>query len=140
MKSVFLLLPADVANGASLRGNEYGWRVSAFPEAVAAAKSHVLACLGGQFQFRLPESIYEMYWLSADSTDRCSEESWMEYSQRSCSEVLDQFNRLVSKTDFVREAANWRLDASAVESLAFVAYFETQASLAELSASQEEQI
>lgn len=50
------------------------------------------------------------------------------------SEVLDKFNDLVSKTDFAKEAAGWGLLASAVEGLVFVAYFETEASLAELSA------
>ena len=130
------LLPPDVARRASLRGNEYGWPISVFPEALIAAKSHGLACLGGQFQFRLSESIYEMYWLSADSTDRRSGETWADYSQRSCAEVLDKFKEFVSKTDFAREAANWRLHASAIDSIVFVAYFETEASLAELSAAR----
>jgi hypothetical protein len=126
-------LPPDVVNGASLRGNEYGWRVSDFLGALSAAKSHGLACLGGQFQFRLPVGTYEMYWLNADSTDRHNGETWADYSGRSCSEVLDKFNDLVSKTDFAKEASNWGLLSSAVESLVFVAYFETKASLAEVS-------
>jgi hypothetical protein len=130
------LLPPDVANGATLSDNEYGWRVSAFPEALNAAKSHGLVCLGGQFQFRLSGSIYEMYWLNADSTDRRSGETWADYAHRSCSEVLDKFNQLVSKTDFAKEATNWGLHASATEGLVFVACFETEASLAELSAAR----
>jgi hypothetical protein len=130
------LLPPDVASGASLEGNEYGWQVSAFPGAVAAARSHGLACWGGQFQFRLPDGIYEMYWLSADPADRRSDEPWVDYSHRSCSEVLDKFNVLLSKTDFEKEAVGWKLNSSAVEYLVFVAYFETEGSLAELSASR----
>jgi len=131
-------LPPDVVNGASLRGNEYGWRVSDFLEALSAAKTHGLACVGGQFQFRLPEGTYEMYWLNADSADRCNGESWADYSRRSCSEVQDKFNDLVSKIDFEKEASKRGLLSSAVESLAFVAYFETEASLAELSAARRE--
>jgi len=130
------LLPPDVARRASLRGNEYGWPISVFPEALIAAKSHGLACLGGQFQFRLSESIYEMYWLNADSTDRSDGETWGDYSERSCTEVLEKFNEVVSKADFAKEAARWRLNTSAIGSLVFVAYFETEASLAELSATR----
>ena len=135
-KHVNFLLPPDIARGASLRGNEYGWQISAFPEALTNARSQGFACLGGQFQFRMPAGIYEMYWLSADSTDRRAGETWADYSQRSCSEVLDKFNDLISKTDFAKEAANWRPHASSIEGLVFVAYFETEASLAELSAAR----
>jgi hypothetical protein len=97
------------------------------------AKSQGYGCLGGQFQFRMLDGTYEMYWLSADSSERKSEETWSGYSQRSCSEVLDKFNALVSKTDFTKEASSWKLTSSAVEYLVFVAYFETEASLAKLA-------
>jgi len=133
---VSVLLPPDIVNGASQRGDEYGWRVSDFLGAIAAAKSHGLACLGGQFQFRLPEGIYEMYWVNADSTERRSGETWADYSERSCSEVLGKFKDLASKTDFVKEASKLGLLSSATEGLVFVAYFETEASLAELKATQ----
>jgi hypothetical protein len=129
-------LPPIIARGASLRGNEYGWEVSAFPAALASAKAHGYACLGGQFQFRVPDGVYEMYWLEADASDRRSEEGWADYSQRSCTEVLDKFNDLVSNTDFVKEAARFRLLSSAVECLVFVGYFETEASLAKLKTSK----
>jgi hypothetical protein len=128
------LLPADIARGASLRGNEYGWQVSAFPEALANAKSQGFACLGGQFQFRVSDGIYEMYWLSADSTDRRAGEAWPDYSRRSCSEVLIKFEALASKTDFAKEATNWRLDASAAQTLVFVAHFVTESEFAQLRA------
>ena len=129
----FLLLPAEISKGASVRGNEYGWPISAFPEAVAKAKSLGFACLGGQFQFRAPGCIYEMYWLSADSTDRRDHEPWSDFSNRSCSEVMSKFEDIVSKTDFVKEAANCEFDASAVETLVFVAYFESESTFAEIS-------
>lgn len=127
-------LPPDVVNGASLRGNEYGWRIHDFLGALSAAKSRGLACLGGQFQFRLRDGTYEMYWLNADSTNRCNGEAWADYSERSCSEVHDKFRDLVSKTDFAKEASKWGLISSAVEGLVFVAYFETESSLPPLSA------
>jgi hypothetical protein len=130
------VLPPEIAKAASLRGNEYGWPISAFPEALAKAKSLGFACLGGQFQFRSPESICEMYWLSADSTDRRDHELWSDFSRRSCSEVMSKFEELVSRTDFVREAANWKLDARAVETVAFVAYFAPESTFAEISAAR----
>jgi hypothetical protein len=111
----FLLLPAEISKGASVRGNEYGWPISAFPEGLAKARSLGFACLGGQFQFRSPDSIREMYWLSASPTDRPDHEPWSGFSNRPCSEVMSKFEDLVSKTDFVKEAANCKFDASAVE-------------------------
>lgn len=75
-----------------------------------------------------------MYWLSADSTDRRAEEAWVDYSRRSCSEVLNKFEDLVSKTDFAKEATSWRFDVRAVQTLVFVAYFVTESESAELSA------
>src|SRR5580704_13557479 len=126
-------LPAEIAYGASFIGNEYAWTISAFLEALAKAPSYGFACLGGQFQFRLPGGIYEMYWLSADATGRQAQEAWRDYSQRSCSEVMTKFEAVASSTDFVREATNWRLLASALEGLVFAAYFATESQFAELS-------
>ena len=65
------VLPPDISQGASLRGNEYGWSISSFPNALANAEAHGYACLGGQFQFRLDDGgTCEMYWLDADSKER----------------------------------------------------------------------
>jgi hypothetical protein len=130
------LLPPEIVKGASLRGNEYGWPISAFPEALAKARSLGFACIGGQFQFRSPDSIFEMYWLTADPTDRCDREPWSDFSNRSCSEVMSKFEDLVSRTDFVKEAANWKLDARFAETLVFVAYFESESTFAEISATR----
>ncbi len=130
------LLPPEIANGASLRGDEYGWPISAFPEALAKAKSLGFACIGGQFQFRSADGIYEMYWLSPDSTDRRDHEPWSDFSSRSCSEVMNKFEELVSSTDFIKEAANWKLGARAVETLVFVAYFESESTFAKISAAR----
>ena len=101
------VLPQDIAQGATLRGNEYGWRVSFFPDALARAVARGYVCLGGQFQFRLDDgATCEMYWLAADSGGRADGECWTDYSRRSCSEVLQKFRHLVSSTDFDKEAAS----------------------------------
>src|SRR5882757_1670177 len=91
-------LPAIITQGAALRGNEYGWEIAAFPNALAHAEALGYGCLGGQFQFRLQDgSTCEMYWLNADSNDRVEGEAWSEYSHRSCSEVLKRFQQLIVK-------------------------------------------
>ena len=55
-------LPSDVVEGATLRGNEYGWSISSFPDALSRAEKKGYGCLGGQFQFRLDDgSTCEMY-------------------------------------------------------------------------------
>ena len=125
------VLPPDISQGARLRGNEYGWSVSSFPDALARAEAHGYACLGGQFQFRLDDgSTCEMYWLAADSKERAYGESWADYSRRSCSEVQNKFQRLVSATDFGKEASNWpSVQIDPTTTLVFVAYFVTEAEL-----------
>jgi hypothetical protein len=129
------LLPPQMSQGATLRGNEYGWSISAFPHALAEAESHGYACLGGQFQFRLDEgSTCEMYWLNADSKDRALGESWADYCHRSCSEVRDGFQRLVDKTDFGKEASSWPFRFDPTASLVFVAYFVTETDLTSIGA------
>ncbi|HEV7520336.1 MAG TPA: hypothetical protein VGP89_04495 [Candidatus Angelobacter sp.] len=129
------VLPPDVSQGATLRGNEYGWSVFSFPKALATAQKYGYACLGGQFQFRLDDgSTCEMYWLDADSKERAQGESWVDYCHRSCSEVLNRFQHLASFTDFKKEASSWPLvEIDPTKSLIFVAYFVTEGELAELA-------
>src|SRR5580658_1335709 len=118
------LLPSEIAQGATVRGNEYGWSVSLFPNALERAQASGYACLGGQFRFRLDDgTTCEMYWLDADPSDRINEESWAAYSRRSCAEVLQKFQHLISATDFSKGAANWRLQIDPTRNLVFVAYF-----------------
>jgi len=125
-------LPSDILEGAKLRGNEYAWTTASFPVALERAQAHGYACLGGQFQFRLEDSTCEMYWLSADSKERIPGEAWSDYSRRSCSEVRESFQRLISKTDFSKEASGWNLSVDAIRDLVFVAYFVTESDLARL--------
>lgn len=129
------VLHPDVSDGAELRGNEYGWSISSFPNALVSAEAHGHACLGGQFQFRLADgSTCDMYWLAADSKERAPGESWIEYCQRSCTEVLNGFKRLMSVADFKKEASNWTsVPIDPTKDLVFVAYFVTEAELSELA-------
>jgi hypothetical protein len=129
-------LPPDIAQGATARGNEYGWTLDAFPQAIVKAQGLGYACLGGQFQFRLNDGTYEMYWLNADSNDRREDEPWAEYVRRSCGEVLGRFNAVVASTDFPKEASSWPSLATAMahglsiaDHLVFVAYFVTEAEI-----------
>jgi hypothetical protein len=119
------VLPPDISQGATLRGNEYGWSVSSFPDALASAQAHGYACLGGQFQFRLDDGgTCEMYWLDADSKERADGESWVDYCHRSCSEVLHRFQYLAAATDFKTQASSWpSVQIDPTKSLVFVAYF-----------------
>lgn len=127
-------LPPGITNGARLRGGEYGWDVAAFPAAIAEAERRGYACLGGQFQFRLGDgSTCEMYWLAADSNDRGTGESWIDYCRMSCEEVGEEFQRLIRSTDFAGEARKWTLHIDPARDLVFVAYFVREAELAHIS-------
>jgi hypothetical protein len=115
-----------------MRGNDYGWSVSSFPDAVAKAQALCYACLGGTFQFWPDPSfgVYEIYWLDAESHERANGEPWGDYSERSCSEVLEKFQRLITTTDFRKIASDQQLQ---VEHLVFVADFVTETELADIA-------
>ena len=125
-------LPPEILLGATLRDNEYGWKLSAFPAALAAAESYELACLGGQLQFQFESSVAEAYWCNADSSERMPKEPWRDYVQRSCNEVKEKFTQLIRDLDVQKLVAEWptlstllsRRDPEAV--LLFVAYFVTE--------------
>ena len=119
-------LPLELIEGAILRDREYAWELSAFPVALRHAPGFGYACLGGQFWFLLPDdSLYEPFWLEANSLDRTAGETWSEYAQRSCEEVLVRFNALVKATDFDQEAKKFRSLESSFR-LMFNAYFVTE--------------
>ena len=83
-----MTLPQQMSTIADLRGAEHGWRVDQVPAVLDLASQNSLASLGGQFQFRLPDgSTCEMYWLSADSTERQPNESRDTYVMHSVGEV-----------------------------------------------------
>jgi hypothetical protein len=127
-------LPPEITEGATARGNEYGWTLDAFPQVLLKAQVLGYACLGGQFQVRLDDGTYEMYWLNADSDERREGESWAEYATRSCDEVLGRFQTAVANADFPKEASSWPSLATTMSHglkienhLVFVAYFVTEA-------------
>jgi hypothetical protein len=126
-------LPAEIAGDASFDGAEYGWKLSSFPAALAAAGRLGFACLGGQLQFRFDASVFEMYWLSADASERSPNELWSDYVHRSCGEVSQGFTELIGKLDVQRIVQEWPALKAAVgncidpsHALVFVAYFVTE--------------
>ncbi len=126
-------LPPEIAGDASFDGAEYGWKILSFPSALAAAERSGFACLGGQLQFRLDASIFEMYWLTADASERLPDELWSDYVRRSCSEVSETFAELVGNVDLQKVVREWPGTQSLVgngvapsNALVFVAYFVTE--------------
>ncbi len=80
-----------------------------------------------------------MYWLEADASDRGVGECWTDYARRSCSEIRQQFQQLVEKTNFVKEADHWpslqlkiEEGVDPIPSLVFVAYFVSEQELLKL--------
>lgn len=128
-------LPDDMLAIANRETYEEAWRIADFPTVLERATAHGLACIGGNFQFRGPIGIAEIYWLNADAEDRKSGETWSDYLTRANSQVLASFTELVKTTDFHAEARRWEhirkaLAAGAIsdptEHLWFVAYFESE--------------
>ena len=99
-------LPPQISNRASISGNEYGWELSAFPDALRSAEGLGSPVLAVSFS-SAADAVYEMYWLDADATERTVGEPWSAYCHRSCNEVGERFNALVAETAFQAEAANW---------------------------------
>lgn len=126
------LLPSTVLEKAKLSGNEYAWRKDDFESVVIAAKTAGLACIGGQPQFIFPDGICELYWINYDSESRNQDESWNEYVERSATEVLTEFRRMLAEIDFVKEAAQltfirdkmMRDEINPIDHLWFIGYFE----------------
>jgi hypothetical protein len=133
-------LPPDMTIGATQSGNEYGWQLDSFPDALAKAEALGYACLGGQFQFRLSTGTCEMHWLSVDSKERKPAEPWPAFCRRSCSEILSGFTKLHAETDFRKMASEWPSIQDAMaqgfdphQVLVFVAYFVTEIEYAKLN-------
>ena len=131
-------LPASITARATLSGREHGWSISDFPAVLAEAASLGFACIGGQFQFLLPDGTCEAYWLNADSTPQRPNEDWRDYVFRSTGEVRTTFDRICAETDFIHEARHWEFlrdkltnpDFDVLEHLIFVAYFNSEPNVA----------
>ena len=125
-------LPPALSQGAIVREGEYAWELNAFSAALQKAPDIRYACLGGQFWFLLSDgSLYELFWLEANSGERGANEAWPDYKARSCSEVANAFETLVGATDFEKEAAQFK-SLQVPFSVLFNAYFVTEAELVRL--------
>ena len=121
------MLPKELLQGAILRDGECAWELAEFPKALAAAPQFGYACLGGQIWFILSDgSLYEPFWLAADSLEKTTTEAWSDYVSRSCREVAGRFNALLIDTNFEEEALKFKSLTSAFE-IKFNAYFVTEA-------------
>lgn len=125
-------LPPALSHGAIFRESEYAWDLIAFPAALQKAPSLGYACLGGQFWFLLSDgSLYEPFWLEANSGERGANEAWPDYKARSCLEVAKAFETLVNTTDFEKEATQFK-SLHGPFSILFNAYFVTEAEFVRL--------
>ena len=115
--------------------NEEAWSISEFPKVLEIATLNKIACIGGQFQFRGPIGIAEMYWLEVNSDQQRWNEDWETYVTRANSEVRSRFDHIVSETDFRKEAMDWEHIRKAmtdgvitdpIHHLVFVAYFQQE--------------
>jgi len=122
------ILPDKLTCGATLRDNEYAWSVASFPAALKAAPALGYGCLGGQFQYREDNgSIYELFWLDADASERFPDEVWDSYTVRSCGEVLEGFERRLRETNFREQVQQYSIqDSATTKNLVFNAYFITE--------------
>jgi hypothetical protein len=100
-------LPREILDRATLRGNEYAWRIEDIPEVIEAARRTDLINVGGQLQFRLPEGTCECYWVEVGTYKSVSKDlPWEERVARTAEAALAEFKRLPARYDFVREG--WR--------------------------------
>jgi hypothetical protein len=99
------LLPEHILARASVRGNEFSWRVVDISDVIEAAKVAQLVNIGGQLQFRLSNGfICECYWVEVDThRDVPSDLVWPERVSRSAEVAHSQFQQLCKEFDFVAE-------------------------------------
>ena len=110
------LLPPDILARASRRGNEYAWPVDDIPLVIAAAKDALLASVGGQLQFRLPDgATCECYWVNVD-VGATPGSSWPERVEQSARIALEKFEDARSRDDLLREGMTFPSVAEAATS------------------------
>ena len=133
-------LPPELAREAVQSGQEFAWPVDIFPTIAEAAPGLGYACLGGQFQFQRPSGeIFEVYWLSADPSEREAAEPWSEFTTRSCMEVARGFTTLLQSAGLQAEVEKFkRMEVPTGETsrskLVFCAYFVSETEWRELGA------
>jgi len=99
------LLPSEIVDRASLRGNEYAWPVDDIPAVIDATEAANLVSVGGQLQFRLPDgSTCECYWVDVDALSELPEDlSWQERVRLAASTARRQFDDVRQRYDFANE-------------------------------------
>jgi len=96
-------LPQELLQRASLRGNEYAWRLDDIPLVIQAAKDANLVNSGGQLQFRIPNGgTCEIYEIEVN-THRSVPKSlpWAERVEKTAIVALDQFMSLRTDYDLI---------------------------------------
>ena len=98
-------LPSALLERASLRGNEYAWRIEDIPAVIDAAEAANLVSVGGQLQFRLPDgATCECYWVEVDALRNLPDElGWSDRVHATASAARQQFDELKQRDDFVGE-------------------------------------
>jgi hypothetical protein len=95
----------ELIDRASLRGNEYAWRLSDIPKVIRAARDAGLVNVGGQLQFRLPDGgTCECYWVEVDTFKSVPAGlPWGERVTRTAEIALADFASLESSYDLMAE-------------------------------------
>lgn len=82
------------------------WKPSELSVVFDKAKELQIAAVGADAQFRFPDAIYEMYWLSIDPGDRAEGESWEVYVIRSNDRSIALLTSQIETVDLRKEAAD----------------------------------
>ncbi len=103
MRDAVETLPAELLSRASLRGNEYAWRIEDIPEVIGAARDANLVSVGGQLQFRLPDGgTCECYWVEVDTYKSVPKSlPWNERVTRAAEAAARDFSALLASVDFL---------------------------------------
>ena len=105
MASPEKLLPGQLLERATLRGNERAWPIGDIPAVIEAAKKASLVSVGGQLQFRFPDGgTCECYWVEVDTFKSVSRDlPWPERVEQTATAAHSQFRALVDQYDFRAE-------------------------------------
>ena len=104
-------LPDHLLVKASLRGDEFGWRVEDVPEVIEAARRVGLVSIGGQLQFRLPGpggGTCDCYWVEVNTYAEAPPSlPWAERVEKAATAAVAGFASLASRFDFIAVGREW---------------------------------
>jgi hypothetical protein len=132
LRTAYNYLPKELLDRASLRGNEYAWRVHDIPNVIAAAREANLLNIGGQLQFRLSDGgTCECYWVEVDTYKSVpADQDWGTRVSLSADVASTDFERLKAKYDFIKEGKSafekHLVGSDPTEAMWFVWYVESQ--------------